>query len=80
MRAIEGQFKNGMIYLKERAPDCRQADVLVIFPDETPPEELLPEDRDKTFQDLFGAWKDWWNDDTDELVKQAFAGRPDAAF
>ena len=80
MKAIQGQFKDGQIYLKERAPDCEQAEVLVIFPDAPLPERTLSEDPEATFTDLFGAWKDWWNDDMDALMRQAFAGRPDAAL
>ena len=80
MKAIQGPFKNGMIYLKEPVSDCEQADVLVIFPDETSHKGSPPGDRGNAFRDLFGAWKDWWDNDMDELMRQAFAGRPDAAL
>ena len=80
MKAIHGQFKNGIIHLKDPAPDCEEAEVLVIFPDVNSHESSAPEDLENVFQDLFGAWKDWWDDDTDKLMKQAFAGRPDATL
>jgi len=52
----------------------------MIFPDVPLSESNLSEDLEAIFVDLFGAWKDWWNDEMDALMKQAFAGRPDAAL
>lgn len=80
MKAIQGQFKDGVIHLKEPAPDNEQTDVLVIFPGRRSHKNPSPEELENEFQNLFGIWEDWWDDDMDNLMRQAFAGRPDVSL
>jgi hypothetical protein len=72
MKVIRTLYEDGQFKPMEPLPEIGSAEVLIIFPD-APCIGRSPELQE---EELFGCGADWWTDEVDAAVKDAFRPRP----